>query len=34
MRLDESCERVFARHETFHPRYGWLKKAVDAAIER
>lgn len=19
----------FARHETFHPRYGWLKKAVD-----
>ena len=22
---------VFARHETFHPRYGWLKKGVDAA---
>lgn len=22
---------MFARHETFHPRYGWLKKAVDAA---
>lgn len=20
---------AFARHETFHPRYGWLKKAVD-----
>lgn len=23
---------VFARHETFHPRYGWLKKGVDAAM--
>src|SRR5262245_58497200 len=23
---------VFARHETFHPRYGWLKKGFDAAI--
>jgi hypothetical protein len=22
---------AYARHETFHPRYGWLKKAVDAA---
>ncbi len=22
---------VFARHETFHPRYGWLKKGYDAA---
>lgn len=31
MRLDEACERVFARHETFHPRYGWIKKSVDAA---
>ena len=31
MRLDEACERAFARHETFHPRYGWIKKAVDAA---
>lgn len=31
MRLDESCEKVFARHETFHPRYGWIKKAYDAA---
>ena len=33
MRLDESCERVFARHETFHPRYGWIKKALDAALQ-
>lgn len=24
-------ERYFARHETFHPRYGWLKKGYDAA---
>lgn len=31
MRLDEACDKVFARHETFHPRYGWLKKAVEAA---
>jgi Protein of unknown function (DUF4007) len=25
---------VFSRHETFPPRYGWLKKAHDAACER
>lgn len=24
---------VFARHETFHPRSGWLKKGFDAAIQ-
>ena len=24
---------VFARHETFHPRYGWLKKGYDAILE-
>ena len=24
---------MFARHETFHPRYGWVKKAYDAAAE-
>jgi hypothetical protein len=23
----------FARHETFHPRYGWLKKGFDSARE-
>ena len=33
MRLDESCERVFARHETFHPRYGWVKKGYDASSD-
>ena len=31
MRLDTSCLPIFARHETFQPRYGWVKKAVDAA---
>jgi len=24
---------VFARHETFHPRFGWLKKGFDKALE-
>ena len=24
----------FGRHETFHPRYGWLKKAYDRVAER
>ncbi|MBR8834081.1 MAG: DUF4007 family protein [Stigonema ocellatum SAG 48.90 = DSM 106950] len=23
---------VFARHETFHPRFGWIKKGFDAAL--
>ena len=27
MRLTEAAERVFARHETFYPRYGWFRKA-------
>ena len=27
MRLIEAAEPVFARHETFHPRYGWFRKA-------
>lgn len=26
-------QAAFARHETFHPRYGWLKKGFDAAVE-
>ncbi len=26
-------EPVFARHETFHPRFGWLRKGVLAAAE-
>lgn len=31
MRCDLACRPVFARHETFYPRYGWVKKACDAA---
>lgn len=31
MRLDEACQPFFGRHETFHLRWGWIKKAVDAA---
>ncbi len=27
MRLVEAAEPIFARHETFHPRYGWFRKA-------
>ena len=26
-------QAAFARHETFHPRYGWLKKGFDCAAE-
>jgi hypothetical protein len=28
----ESIKPAFARHETFYPRYGWLKKGFDAAL--
>lgn len=31
MRLDEACANSFARHETFHPRWGWIRKAYVAA---
>ena len=27
MRLTDAAEPMFARHETFHPRYGWFRKA-------
>ena len=27
MRLVETTKPTFARHETFHPRYGWFRKA-------
>ena len=33
MRLTEAAVPVFARHETFHPRYGWFRKAYGAAAE-
>jgi len=31
--LSRACERTFARHETFHPRYGWFRKAATAAAQ-
>ena len=31
--LSGACERAFARHETFHPRYGWFRKAATAAAQ-
>ena len=31
MRLTEAAEPTFARHETFHPRYGWFRKAYSFA---
>ena len=31
MRLAEATVRSFARHETFHPRYGWFRKAYAVA---
>ena len=27
MRLVDAALPMFARHETFHPRYGWFRKA-------
>ena len=33
MRLTEAAEATFARHETFHPRYGWFRKAYAAAAD-
>lgn len=29
MGLQSDCESVFAGHQTFHPRFGWIKKAFD-----
>ncbi len=29
----EDMAPIFARHETFHPRFGWLKKGFDKAFE-
>lgn len=31
MSLEQHCNPVFAGHQTFHPRFGWLKKGFDAA---
>lgn len=30
-KVDTKKVSVFARHETFHPRFGWLKKGFDKA---
>ena len=34
MRLAEAAQPTFARHETFHPRYGWFRKAYSTATHR
>lgn len=34
MRLAEAAVPKFARHETFHPRYGWFRKAYTTAATR
>jgi len=31
VRLADAATRSFARHETFHPRYGWFRKAYAVA---
>ena len=31
MGQDAVIHPIFARHETFHPRFGWLKKGFDKA---
>lgn len=33
MRLADAAEPTFARHETFHPRYGWFRKAYAFAAK-
>ncbi|MCY4368505.1 MAG: DUF4007 family protein [bacterium] len=32
MRLVDAARPMFARHETFHPRYGWFRKAYSFAV--
>ncbi len=31
MRLEEAANPMFAYHQTFHPRFGWIKKGFSAA---
>lgn len=33
MRLEHAALPTFARHETFHPRYGWFRKAYEFASQ-
>ncbi len=30
MSLEANAQSIFAAHQTFHPRFGWLKKGFDA----
>jgi hypothetical protein len=32
-KANANTKPIFSRHETFHPRYGWLKKAYDAVAK-
>lgn len=32
MNLENECLPIFYGHQSFHPRFGWLKKAFDATI--
>lgn len=33
MTLEQSATAMFANHQTFHPRFGWIKKGYDAAAQ-
>jgi hypothetical protein len=33
MRLEQAAHGTFANHQTFHPRFGWVKKAYDGAVD-
>jgi len=33
MRLEQAANPTFAHHQTFHPRFGWVKKGFSAALE-
>lgn len=33
MTLEQSTTPMFANHQTFHPRFGWIKKGYDAAAQ-
>lgn len=33
MRLDKAATPTFAHHQTFHPRFGWIKKGYSAALD-
>lgn len=32
MTLEQAATPMFANHQTFHPRFGWIKKGYDAAL--